>query len=133
MWRTVKSKINPNSNTSLTSISGSDKIIDSFKETLEYFAKSFVVLLAELALQSKSACIKYFGSNITNHLFTRRSKLEIKTFNQADVKKELSQIDSKSSPGYCGIPACIFSAMMDEITFPVVIQSHPLHQFLLMT
>ena len=37
-------------------------------------------------------------------------------FNQDYVKKGLSQIDSKSSPGYCGIPANIFSATANDLS-----------------
>ena len=40
-------------------------------------------------------------------------------FNQNDLKKGLSQIDSKSSPGYCGIPASIFSATANELSLPI--------------
>ena len=119
MWSTVKLKINPNSNTSITSIFVAGKTVDSLKEILDYFAKSFVVMLTGFALISISSCIKYFQSNITNHSPTHRSKLELKMFNQDDVKKGLSQIDSKSSPGYCGIPASIFSATANELSLPI--------------
>ena len=117
MWSTVKSKINQNYNTSIVSVAG--KTVDPLKEILDFFAKSFVVMLTGFALLSISSCIKYFQSKITNHSPTHRSKLEIKMFNQDDVKKGLSQIDSKSSPGYCGNSASILSATANELSLPI--------------
>ena len=50
MLSTVKSKIDPNSNTSITSICVASKTVDSLKEILDYFEKIFLVKLTGFAL-----------------------------------------------------------------------------------
>ena len=43
----------------------------------------------------------------------------LKEINIENVKKSLSQTDSKCSPGYCGIPCIIFSEAADELKAPI--------------
>ena len=119
LWKTVKPKINPNSCNSISSIASGNITIDSSDEIAKHFARSFMITLFGFSLLPLMVCCNFVASHFKGNVPNSDFKFDLPKFNVTDVSKSLSQIDPKSSPGYCGIPSKVFKAAADELKIPI--------------
>ena len=104
LWKTVKSKINPKSSTSIYSIASDNKTLDPSVDIAKHLANRFMIALIGFSLLPS-----HFKRNFLN---------SGPKFNAFDVSKTLSQIELKCAPEYYGIPYKVFKAPADELKFP---------------
>ena len=78
-----------------------------------------MITLFGFSLLPLMVCCNFVASHFKGNVPNSDFKFDLPKFNVTDVSKSLSQIDPKSSPGYCGIPSKVFKAAADELKIPI--------------
>ena len=78
-----------------------------------------MITLIGFSLLHLISCSNFVASHFKRNVPSSNLKFNLKKISDTDVKKSLSQIDPKSSPGYCGIPSKNFRSACDKLTLPM--------------
>ena len=78
-----------------------------------------MITLIGFSLLPLMVCFNFVTSHFKRNFPKSESKFDLPKFNATDVTKSLSQIDPKSSRGYCGFPSKVFKAAADKLKFPI--------------
>ena len=114
LQKTVKSQINPNSSSYLRLL-----LIIKHLIPLQIFLKKFYDYSYLIFTTSTDGMLQLCTFQFKRNVPKSNTKFDSFKLNATDVSKNLSQIDRKSSPVYCGIPTKIFIAGADELKFLV--------------
>ena len=90
LWKTVKSKISPNSSSSISSIASDNKTLDSSVDIAKHFARSFMITLIGFSLLPLIVCFNFVTSHFKRNVPKSDSKFALSKFNATNLTESIS-------------------------------------------